>query len=297
MVKVQSLSAGLNYAKNTSFVPHVLCEVLNCKGWPCSSCPAFTKNGGTESPGGGAGQRRAAFGAALLLCLGSKEGAQEKCGVELSLWSFFLQQPALESELWTEVVRSAQGLSSSWELVKGPFPPWSGVSALASPVGSEGTAELGPLPGTRSIPSPTTGKCSCQPHQAWRNFSWVWITDWCRAEVSFLTSRLNLRCNLYFCSDLVFPVLLAKWPALKLVLARCSHDMKCCPSQTSPTVSFSKGIFEKGLWVGTFKCWVQPWIYNAFKSPPVTNSFSVWPPVPSLEKQNRAGWSQNLKSL
>lgn len=86
--------------------------------------------------------------------------------------------------------------------------------------------------------------------------SWVWIADWCRAEVSFLTSRLNLRFNLYFCSELVFPVLLAKWSALMLALARRSHEMKCCPSQTSPAVPFSKGIFEKGLWAGTFKCWV-----------------------------------------
>lgn len=159
------------------------------------------------------------------------------------------------------------------------------------------------LKAEQSIPSLTTGKCSCQPHQGkmgWGggNFSsWAWITDWCRAEVSFLTSILNLRFNLYFCCDLVFPVLLAKWSALMLVLAWRSHDMKCCPSQTSPTVPFSNGIFEKGLWVGTFKCWVLSWIYKTFKSPPVTSSFSVWPPVPSLEEQNEAGWSQNLKSL
>lgn len=43
--------------------------------------------------------RKPAFGAALFLCLGRNEGVQEKCAVEFSLWSFFLQQPALESDL------------------------------------------------------------------------------------------------------------------------------------------------------------------------------------------------------
>lgn len=61
------------------------------------------KNSGTESPGGGAGQmgaeEQSCFWGSPALCLGSKEGAQEKCGVECSFWSFFLQQPALESEL------------------------------------------------------------------------------------------------------------------------------------------------------------------------------------------------------
>lgn len=83
-------------------------------------------------------------------------------------------------------MKSARGLSSSWELVKGPFPlPPSlkgGMEALpGTPAldslgsgsasegwGSGGTAEPGLLPGTRSIPSPTAGKCSCQPHQGKR---------------------------------------------------------------------------------------------------------------------------------
>lgn len=77
-----------------------------------------------------------------------------------------------------------------------------------------------------------------------QGLSSCWFTDSRHAEVSFLTSRLNLRFNLYFCSDLVFLVLLAKWLALMLGLARRSQEMKCCPSQTSPVVPFSKGIFE-----------------------------------------------------
>lgn len=74
---------------------------------------------------------------------------------------------------------------------------------------------------------------------------WRWfVTGSFLAEVLFLTWRLNLWLDFYFCSDWVFPVLLAKWSALMLVLARSSHEMKSCPSQTSPAVPFHKGIAE-----------------------------------------------------
>lgn len=115
-------------------------------------------------------RRKPAFGAWLFLCLGRKEGVQEKCGVELSLWSFFLQQPALGSELRTEAVKSAQGLSSSWELVKGPFPlplslQWHSCTgslrfgSASEGFVSEGTARAFPAPQEGNVPvSHTKGK-------------------------------------------------------------------------------------------------------------------------------------------